>query len=135
MCACEDFTDSNHMLYEFGTLTLSFDPDNRIETELTDIINVINNIEQTIKIEDKLREKFWNMFIVDALIGNTDRHNGNWGILIDIKSDKRKFAPIYDCGSCLNPMLDDTELENISETEIKNLAINTYSCIKESDKK
>lgn len=22
---------------------------------------------------------FWDIFIADALIGNTDRHNGNWG--------------------------------------------------------
>jgi len=29
-----------------------------------------------------IREKFFDMFIVDSLIGNTDRHNGNWGILI-----------------------------------------------------
>ena len=44
------------------------------------------------------------MFVKYALIGNTDRHNGNWGFLLDLESGKVKFAPIYDCGSCLNPM-------------------------------
>ena len=32
-------------------------------------------------------------------------------------------------------MLDDKELENINNTEIKNLAINCYSCLKENNKK
>ena len=75
------------------------------------------------------------MFIVDGLIGNTDRHNGNWGLLINSRSSEAEFSPIYDCGSCLNPMLEDEELKKLNETEIKNLAINCYSCIKESGKK
>ena len=50
------------------------------------------------------------MFVIDSLIGNTDRHNGNWGFLVDIKTNKIEFAPIYDCGSCLNPMIDDDEI-------------------------
>ena len=29
----------------------------------------------------KIKEKFFEMFIIDGLIGNTDRHNGNWGFL------------------------------------------------------
>ena len=32
-------------------------------------------------------------------------------------------------------MLEDNEIENISEVELKNLAINCYSCIKENGKK
>lgn len=34
---------------------------------------------------------FWDMFVVDALLGNFDRHNGNWGFLYDpvLKSTKR----------------------------------------------
>ena len=42
------------------------------------------------------------MFVIDSLIGNTDRHNGNWGFLVNKSTDKIKFSPIYDCGSCLN---------------------------------
>lgn len=75
------------------------------------------------------------MFIIDSLIGNTDRHNGNWGILLDIKTRKAKFSPIYDCGSCLNPILEDMQIEKITNAEIKNLALNCYSCIKDNGKK
>ncbi len=73
------------------------------------------------------------MFIIDIII--TDRHNGNWGILVRAGSAKAKFAPIYDCGSCLNPMLDDNEIKEISESELKNIAIKSYSCVTENGKK
>ena len=134
VCACEDFTDENHILYEFENIALSVNPDKKIETELEDIIEVINVITKTMKVKE-LKEKFWDMFIIDSLIGNKDRHNGNWGILLNRITNISEFAPIYDCGSCLNSTLSDSEIENLSETEIKDLAINTYSCIKENGKK
>lgn len=133
VCACEDFTDSNKTLYEFENLALSTNPDKKIETELSDILNVLD--ENKIINSTKIKEKFWDMFIIDALIGNTDRHNGNWGFLVDNQTKEVEFAPIYDCGSCLNPMIDDNEMEKLKENEIKNLAINCYSCLKENGKK
>ena len=137
MCACEDFTDRNHVLYEFENLALSANPDKKIDTELSDIMEVIEEIKNLtqIIIADNIKEKFWDMFIVDSLIGNTDRHNGNWGLLVNARSSKAGFSPIYDCGSCLNPMLEDNQIERINEVELKNLAINCYSCIKENGKK
>ena len=81
------------------------------------------------------KEKFWEMFLIDSLIGNTDRHNGNWGFLLNKDTGKVEFSPIYDCGSALNPMLEDEEIEKINLVELKNLAINCYSCLKENGKK
>ena len=133
VCACEDFTDDEHILYEFENLALSTNPDKKIETELSDIMEVIEENKMINTIETK--EKFWEMFVIDSLIGNTDRHNGNWGFLLNKKTGKVSFSPIYDCGSCLNPMLEDEELKKMNETELKNLAINCYSCIKENGKK
>ncbi len=133
VCACEDFTNSNKVLYEFENLALSTNPDKKIETELTDILNVLD--ENNIINIPKIKEKFWDMFVIDSLIGNTDRHNGNWGFLVDIKTNKIEFAPIYDCGSCLNPMIDDDEIKKLQDNNIKNLAINCYSCLKENGKK
>lgn len=52
-------------------------------------------------------ERFWDMFIVDALIGNFDRHGGNWGF---IKRDNQyRIAPVYDNGSSLYPRLNTDE--------------------------
>lgn len=133
VCACEDFTDANNVLYEFENLALSTNPDKKIETELDDILEVIK--ESRMMIPEDTKNKFWDMFVIDSLIGNTDRHNGNWGFLVNVTSNKIRFAPIYDCGSCLNPMLEDTEIEKLNEIELKNLAINCYSCIKEDRKK
>lgn len=133
VCACEDFTDEEHVLYEFESLALSTNPDKKIDTELSDIMEVIEE-SQTIDSKET-KKKFGDMFVIDSLIGNTDRHNGNWGFLLNKETRKAEFSPIYDCGSCLNPMLEDEELEKMSETELKNLAINCYSCIKENGKK
>ena len=133
VCACEDFTDNENVLYEFENLALSTNLDKKIETELNDIIEVIEESKMINHVETK--EKFWDMFIIDSLIGNTDRHNGNWGFLLNKNTGKVEFSPIYDCGSCLNPMLEDEEIEKINETELKNLAINCYSCLKENGKK
>ena len=62
-----------HILYEFENLALSTNPDKKIETELSDIMDVID--ENKMINSDETKNKFWNMFIIDALIGNTDRHN------------------------------------------------------------
>ena len=70
------------------------------------------NVPQTI-------ERFWDMFIVDALIGNFDRHGGNWGFIK--YNNEYRMAPVYDNGSSLFPRLNSDEmLENIlgSEEEI-----------------
>ncbi|MCI8345063.1 MAG: CtkA family protein [Clostridia bacterium] len=133
VCACEDFTDNENVLYEFENLALSTNPDKKIETELSDIIEVIK--ESNMIDTKSTTQKFWDMFIVDSLIGNTDRHNGNWGFLLNKNTGKVEFSPIYDCGSSLNPMLEDEEIEKMTETELKNLAINCYSCLKENGKK
>ena len=134
VCGCEDFTDDNFDLYEFESLALSTNPDKKIETEISDIMEVLEESKNLIDFE-KTKEIFWNMFVIDSLIGNTDRHNGNWGFLLNKSTGKVEFAPIYDCGSCLNPMLEDSELEKINKVELKNLAINCYSCLKENGKK
>ena len=137
VCACEDFTSEDNKLYEFDSLALSVNTDKKIDTELLDITEVIDILqkESSIIITDNIKEKFWDMFVVDSLIGNTDRHNGNWGLLVNVKTKKAIFSPIYDNGSCLNPLLEEKKFEKMSDTEIKNLAVNCYSCIKENGKK
>jgi len=58
------------------------------------------NVDETI-------DRFWDMFIVDAFIGNFDRHGGNWGF---IKCNNQyRMAPVYDNGSSLYPKLNTDE--------------------------
>ena len=53
------------------------------------------------------------MFIADSLVGNFNRHNGNWGFLINEHLKKIEIAPIYDCASCLYPQLTDEKMLEI----------------------
>lgn len=96
ICACEDFTDEENILYEFETLALSTNPDKKIDTELNDIMEIIEENKMINTKETK--EKFWDMFIIDSIIGNSNRHNGNWGFLVKKWTTEAKFSPIYDCG-------------------------------------
>ena len=66
---------------------------------------------------DELRQFFWNMFIADAFLGNFDRHNGNWGFLVDEEKQQAELAPVYDCGSCLYPQLDLERMKNVLQDE------------------
>ena len=94
------------MLQDFASLknTIIDSAHNGYGTELSDIVKTLE--EQTAIDSKLLTDWFWDMFIVDALIGNWDRHNGNWGFLYNPETDKVSLAPIYDCGSCLFPQAD-----------------------------
>ena len=130
VCACEDFTDEYNRLCGFEALVLSNNFGKKIDTELSDILEFLKEICNNSCNFIEIKNKFWEMFIIDSLIGNTDRHNGNWGFLINKDTKAIKFSPIYDCGSCLNPMFEDEELDKLTDNEKKNLSINCHSCLK-----
>ena len=62
---------------------------------------------------DAIKTRVWDMFIVDALIGNWDRHNGNWGFLYNNSTDEVVLAPVFDCDSSLYPQADDELMTRI----------------------
>lgn len=111
--ACRDFTSAGVVLQDFASMKNQIIDSERngYGTELTDIISVFT--EQTALDPEKLGERFWDMFIVDALIGNWDRHNGNWGFLYDVGADTLSMAPVFDCGSSLFPQADEEMIANI----------------------
>ena len=121
--ACKDFAVGGLVLQDFASLknTIIDSAHNGYGTELSDIVKTL---EEQISIDpQKLTDWFWDMFIVDALIGNWDRHNGNWGFLYNTVTDEISLAPIYDCGSCLFPQADEEimqkTLDNSAEREIR----------------
>lgn len=89
-------------------------------TELKDIIETINM--QSVMDSKMLSDFFWDMFIVDALIGNWDRHNGNWGFLYNQELDIVELSPIYDCGSSLYPQMDDNMAKKVLSSKKEMLA-------------
>ncbi|MBQ4546075.1 MAG: HipA domain-containing protein [Oscillospiraceae bacterium] len=127
--ACRDFTSAGVVLQDFASLknTIIDSEHNGYGTELSDIMRTFE--DQTAIDPQELKEWFWNVFIVDAFIGNWDRHNGNWGFLYYVEKDKMTIAPVYDCGSCLFPQADETimqrTLESQEERDIRTFKIPT----------
>ena len=79
--ACKDFTDIGIVLQDFGSLKNQIiDSEHQgYGTELSDILDAID--KQTSMDSLEIKQRFWDMFVVDAMLGNFDRHNGNWGFL------------------------------------------------------
>ena len=121
--ACKDFTATGLVLQDFTSMknTVLDSDSNGTGTELNDIVEAIE--AQTMIDPAELSRHFWDMFIVDALIGNWDRHNGNWGFLYNTVTDEVQLAPIFDCGSCLFPQADENimraVLDDPAEKELR----------------
>ena len=111
--ACKDFTSLDTSFIDFASVKNQIidSASNGYGTEIKDILDTIE--EQNAVDSNELREHFWNMFVVDAFIGNWDRHNGNWGFLYNQENDEMRIAPIFDCGSALFPQIDDDFIKNV----------------------
>lgn len=106
--ACEDFTQDGARLFEFSKIAnYNTDSERVYSTTIEDIYDILNRVHLPIQ-KQKIKEFFWDMFVIDALIGNTDRHLDNWGLL-EQPTGEFTFAPVYDCGSSLSPLYDDNE--------------------------
>ena len=115
--ACKDFTCDGYKFVPFndvGESTIETDKE-KYQYSYKDIVSLLEsnkkltNINETISI-------FFEMYIIDALIGNFDRHGANWGFLK--KDNKYKLAPIFDNGSCLFPsMINEDEMRLIINNE------------------
>lgn len=69
----------------------------------------LTNVEETC-------QRFWDMYVVDAWIGNFDRHGANWGFVK--KNNRYRIAPVYDNGSSLFPKLNtDEKLRMVLESQ------------------
>ncbi len=67
--------------------------------------------------DKKLWYKFKQMLVYDCIIGNNDRHSGNWGLCYQ-QTDKLlvqnvRFAPIYDNASCLTRELPEQRVKDM----------------------
>lgn len=115
--ACKDFKEKDEYLYEFLNIknsVLTENSSNGFSTELIEILEAIDR--QNFCPSDEVRKRFWTMFIVDAYLGNFNRHNGNWGFLVNEKTGTKQLAPIFDCASCLYPEFMDEQLQDFLNT-------------------
>ena len=124
-CACRDLCRGDERLYEAETIELG-----SLDFEFNITFDAAEKAFERIKdVSDKdLRSFYYKQFILDALICNKDRHNGNWGIISD--NVNTRISPIYDCGSSLFPLLTD---EDISTINLQNLVLSSYSAIRDNE--
>ncbi|NLG02711.1 MAG: hypothetical protein GX567_02555 [Clostridia bacterium] len=71
-------------------------------------------------ISEHIASSIFNLVGVKAqetLLGNFDRHNGNWGFLYNEDESVSMIAPVFDCGSCLLPQADEIIMKKVLEDE------------------
>jgi len=115
VCACCDFTAGGKQLYDFCSIKNTV-----IDSETAGTGTELDDVLETIELQSfvdpvLLKSHFWDMFVVDAFLGNFDRHNGNWGFLVDPTTRKAEIAPAFDFGSCLLPQADDDIMRRVIE--------------------
>ncbi len=117
VCACKDFTADGSRLYDFCSIknTVIDSGHNGTGTDLDDVLETIE--KQQFVNPAELLDHFWNVFIIDAFLGNFDRHNGNWGFLYNTMTQTASIAPVFDCGSCLLPQADEKVMRAVLENE------------------
>ena len=111
--ACKDFTSFDTCILDFASVKNQVVEcsSNGYGVQLEDVLFAIRH--QFVTEKKELEAYFWDMFVVDAFIGNWDRHNGNWGFLYSQEKDELELAPIFDCGSSLFPQVDEEMMETI----------------------
>lgn len=103
----EDFTDDCCELHSYKDTRQSSEDTDMSDKEYTydDILYLIEKYLKLSEVDKALCiEQFWDMYIVDALLANRDRHWGNWGYLA-YANNHYKVAPLYDNGACLFPSI------------------------------
>ena len=112
--ACKDFVPNGYRLQEFDWFMRTVYRKNEIgRVPSYDQVYGTINQSRLSSIADAAIARYWNTFILDSLIGNFDRHKGNWGYLTNEKTGELRLAPIYDCGSSLYPALAERGFEKI----------------------
>lgn len=94
---CEDFTQDGHSLKTIAELNeSSVDTDiSALDYFYSDIIYIINHLLKCDPSE--FAKRFLEMYVFDTILGNPDRHMGNWGVY------NNSMAPIFDNGASLFP--------------------------------
>lgn len=121
VCACKDFVIDGYQFVPFndvGESSLEVNKE-KYQYSYEDIVSLLEANRKLTNVKETI-EDFFNIFIVDALLGNFDRHGANWGFLK--KENKYQLAPVFDNGSCLYPaMTDENEMFAIinDDNEIK----------------
>lgn len=121
--ACKDFCEKEGALREIRTLKNIYDEElaRQINRNISSISSAhivdLNELmvqlryNPVLSVVPGLEERFWDCVIVDVLINNNDRNNGNWGLLYENKT--YRIAPIYDNGAAFSNKYTDEKIRDI----------------------
>lgn len=94
-------------IYCINTMYKNYDADRLLDTETKDrySIEMINNVLTPLQLFDD----FLPILIFDFLIGNTDRHQSNWALLM--KNKEFRLSPLYDNSSSLCAYIKESKID------------------------
>lgn len=115
--ACKDFNVPGKQFVPFndvGESTLDQDKET-YQYDYEDIMQMLRDNSKLTNVQETI-SMFWRIYIMDALLGNFDRHGANWGFIKE--SNRYTLAPVFDNGSCLFPnLVDEAEMQEIIASE------------------
>ncbi|HBP40999.1 MAG: hypothetical protein ACTJG4_09565 [Vreelandella alkaliphila] len=90
-----------------------FDRDKGRQHNLTTIIELSRLLERGGWLADDWRE-YWGLCLCfDALIGNTDRHQENWGVIWGENGPSARYTPYFDNGTSLGHELQSRKMQSM----------------------
>lgn len=97
-----DFTSESEVFVPFNAMRdCCLDLGSRcVEYECEDIMNVLQEGGKVTRVDEAL-DGFWDMFVIDAFLGNKARHGNSWGFLKN--GNWCGLAPVFGNDSCLFP--------------------------------
>lgn len=124
--ACKDFCVIRGGLSEIRTIKNAYSEEllemqeTFSESKSGDRVNLdelLFHLEENRRLRDipGLQEHFWNMAVVDILIDNNDRNNGNWGLVFN--GQTYKIAPVYDNGNAFSNKTPDEQIRKHMESD------------------
>lgn len=132
--ACKDFRDKSQELREMNKIK------NAANRELAEIYQNISFTSSSsgdrVQLQELLlhfkhnsvlnkvegvEKHFWETVVIDILIDNNDRNNGNWGILFDFDKNIYQLAPVYGNGNAFSNKASDEDIERyLHEPDVEN---------------
>ena len=123
--ACKDFLGSSEMIIDYNMIKNEYDENVEKAIEyLSSSSNIDSNhdLEEILLIMEEnpyfksipeLKERFWDMFVIDAFISNNDRNESNWGLVLNKETNELRLSPVFDNGAAFYNKSNDEKLTTI----------------------